>query len=345
MSFSNSAHRCKAIHSYRQALMFFTRYPKPRSNKWADNERPIYITSGKPNPRMYHYRMDAGPIDPATSTPTYFDLVLHSTSVIRYMAPTEDNKTVVYLTYGGWPTTMTRAFMYQHGWYYGQTHETTTGTKVAVPLNYAAKSAKWIDGKWLAKITRDADNKLIVEESDHMPVYKRLSSDNDKATRAILRKKLDVMHDLLWFSIESEIPAIREEILGYALRVSLRREFGPFTSAYRNIPVDSRVALREGEEQFLNDDCDFTPETIEAMRALYLAAYRYTCGKRVYNDDRYHSATTNEAPDVTQDDMRKAVTGYIMDMLGIKQGTEYEPLPKFMLASEFPSSRAHFLRG
>lgn len=345
MSFSNSAHRCKAIHSYRQALMFFTRYPKPRSNKWADNERPIYITSGKPNPRMYHYRMDAGPIDPATSTPTYFDLVLHSTSVIRYMAPTEDNKTVIYLTYGGWPTSMTRAFMYQHGWYYAQSHETTTGTKVAVPLNYAAKSAKWIDGKWLAKITRDAENKLIVEESDHMPIYKRLSSDNDKATRAILRKKLDVMHDLLWFSIESEHSDLQEYLhINFTSKWNIAKEFGPFTSAYSVVPIGFRVALREGREEFLQDGVDFTPETIEAMQALYRAAYRYAYGKRMHNDYANFSLGGKIEPP-TQDDMRKAVTGYIMDMLGIKNGSEYEPLPKFMLASEFPSSRAHFLRG
>jgi hypothetical protein len=344
MSFSNNAYKCKALRSYRQALMFFTRYPKPRGKKWEDNERPIYITGGSPNPRMYHYRMAAGPTDPATSTPTYFDLVLHGTSVIRYMAPTEDNKTVVYLTYGGWPSTMTRAFMYQHGWYYAQSHETTTGTSVAVPLNYAAKSAKWIDGRWLAKLTFDADNKLIVDESDHMHIYKRKSSTDDKAVRATLRRKMDILHDLLWFSIENEQGDLQESVHGnFTAKWKIMREFGPFTSAYSDVSLAHRVALREGKEEFLHDGVDFTPKTIEAMQALYMAAYRHSYGKKIHNDyANFSSGGKIEPP--TQDDMRKVVMGYIMGMLGIKNGSEYEPLPKFILASEFPSSRAHFLR-
>jgi hypothetical protein len=332
--FGNRADKCKTIRNYSQALMFFTRYPKPRSSKWSDNERPIYIDGGKPSTRMYQYRMAAGPTDATTSTPAYFDLVLHSTSVIRYMAPTEDNKCVVYLTYGGWPSVQTRAFMWQHGWHYGQEFNTTDGTRVAVPLNYCAKSERWIDNQWLAKLTFNEDDRLIVPESDHMTVYMRKSSSDDRAVRADMRRKMDLMHDMLWFSIEGMLEALADGIAKQSMSPYwLKREFGPFTSALDKLSRENSEQIINSESEFLRADVDFTPDTIEAMRALYMCAFRHLYGKNLADG-------TETLP--TQDAVQRSVTNYLMSMFRIKDGKEFVPLPKFMLESEFP--RRHFTR-
>jgi len=331
MSFGNRADKCKTIRNYSQALMFFTRYPKPRSSKWSDNERPIYIDGGKPSTRMYQYRMAAGPTDTTTSTPAYFDLVLHSTSVIRYMAPTEDNKRVVYLTYGGWTSTLTRAFMWQHGWHCGQEFNTTDGTRVAVPLNYCAKSEHW----WLAKLTFNEDDRLIVPESDHMIVYKRKSSTEDKSVRADMRRKMDLMHDMLWFSIEGMLEALVDGIAKQSMSPYwLKREFGPFTTALDKLSRENSEQIINSKSEFLHADVDFTPDTIEAMRALYMCAFRHLYGKNLADG-------TETLP--TQDAVKRSVTTYLMSMFRIKDGKEFVPLPKFMLVEDYPA-RSHFLR-
>jgi hypothetical protein len=340
MSFGNRVDKCKPIVSYSQALMFFTRHPKVRSSRWAENARPIYGSDGKFSTRMHQYRIVAGPHDPTTATPIYFDLVLHNTSVIRYMAPAEDGKHVVYLTYGGWASLQTRHYMQRHGWYYGQRKRTTDGTTVTVPLNYLVKSHQLIENTWLAKLTFTSDNELIVGESDHMPVYKRKSSAADKATRATLRRKMDVMHDMLWFSIENMMSDLQEAVnRQFTSRWKLQREFGPFTSALDSMTIENKSTLHEAKPEFLQDDVDFTSFTIEAMRALYMCSYRYLYGQRAYDENKYGS----EAPTPTQDDCKKAVMGYLMGIIGIKNGTHYEPLPKFMLADDFPA-RTHFLK-
>jgi len=332
MSFSNRADKCKSLTNYSQALMFFTRHPKPRSAKWEENERPIYISNGKRNASMRQYRMAAGPIDPATSTPAYFDLVLHRTSVIRYMAPTEDNKRVVYLTYGGWPSLQTRAFMLQHGWYYAKSYTTTDNTRVAVPINPSAKSAEWINNQWQCKLTFNEDDRLIVSESDHMTVYKRQSGEFEKSVRADMRRKMDLMHDMLWFSIEGMLEALADGINKQSMsRYWLKREFGPFTSALSKLTRENSEQIINSESEFLRADVDFTPDTIEAMRALYMCAFRHLYGKNLADG-------TETLP--TQDAVKRSVATYLMSMFRIKDGKEFVPLPKFMLESEFP--RRHF---
>lgn len=339
MSFGNRTDKCKPIVSYSQALMFFTRRPKVRSSRWAENARPIYVSAdGKFSTRMHQYRLVAGPHDPTTATPVYFDLVLHNTSVIRYMAPTEDGKRVVYLTYDGWPTLLTRQFMWRHGWYYGQKLYTTDGMPVTVPLNYRAKSEDWVDGQWLAKLTFDTDNKLIVAESDHMPVYKRKSSAADKAVRATLREKMDLLHDMLWFSIEG----IQADMMGsvdarYASTYALQRDFGPFTSALDRLNGAYRTQIWTARAEFIDPAIEFSTPTIAAMRCLYMCAYQYTYGRLEL--DRDNAESTPPA----QDAVKKAVNGYLMALINVKDGTHYEPLPKFMLADEFPA-RTHFMK-
>jgi hypothetical protein len=318
--------------------MFFTRYPKPRSASWEENQRPIYIdkaVSENPISRMKHYCLTRGPINPATQTPEYFDLVLHSTSVIRYMRPDEDNNHTVYLTYGGWATVMTRDFMKRHGWHYAQGFNTTNDERVAVPYNFAAPPKEWIDGQWLAKLTFNEDKKLIVERSDHMPVYKRVSSKDDKARRAALRNKMDVLCDMLWMSIESVAAA--DSVIDNLHSYQVYRTFRPFTSALKELHIDNRTAIKNAKREFLDPTVDFTPRTIDALRGLYMCTYHYIYGKRVRNE--YTQAV---AP--TQDEVTSAALGYVMSLIGIKNGTSYETLPKFMLERDFPSAQAHWLR-
>jgi hypothetical protein len=339
MSFGNNAWKCKPIRNYSDALMFFTRYPKPRSATWEENQRPIYIdkqVSENPISRMKHYCLTRGPINPDTKTPEYFDLVLHSTSVIRYMRPDEDNNRTVYLTYGGWATVMTRDFMKQHGWHYAQGFDTTNNERVAVPYNFAAKSSEWIDGNWLAKLTFNEDNRLIVERSDHMHVYKRVSSKKDKEWRASLRNKMDVLCDMLWMSIESMAPDLQDAV-DNKHTYQVRRDYGPFTSALQYMHYDNTRAIQDAKREFLDTSEDFTPQTIDALRALYMCTYQYIYGTRVR--DSYTQAV---AP--TQDEVISAAFGYVMSLIGIKNGSNYETLPKFMLERDFPSARAHWLQ-
>jgi hypothetical protein len=341
MSFGSRADKCRPLYNYKHALLFFTRYPKPRSSNWQETERPIYISDGKPNPSMRHYRMERGPINPVTHTPEYFDLKLHSTSVIRYMAPTEDGKRVVYLTYGGWPTLMTRTYMAHHGWYYGQAIRTTDGTDVAVPINFDAKSTEWIDNQWLAKLTFSENSLLIVAESDHMQVFKRRSGQRDKELRATMRRKMDLIHDMMWFSIESTKPDLEDAInSNYKYRYALLRAFGPFTSPLEQLRYEYAGVLRSNAQEFLSDDVEFSEPTLEALRALYLCVYHHRYGQFVLAEGDADNPDDSSNKLLRQSTIQKVVDTSLMALLNIKNGKEFVPLPKFMLADEFP--KTHF---
>ena len=98
----NNMNNVERICGYNQAARYFEETKKPRTVKWGEDERPLY------NTRSHHYRIVKG----EDSYAKYFDLVLYSTSMIRYYKPSLTGEHRVLVR--GHSSTASRAFLWHH---------------------------------------------------------------------------------------------------------------------------------------------------------------------------------------------------------------------------------------
>ena len=84
--FSSSIHNLPTINDFESAHEWFTKTPKPvtRKGQWNDNQRPLKDT------RSWHYRIEQG------RGGDYYDVMLYTTAMARFYAPTPDGRRVMY---------------------------------------------------------------------------------------------------------------------------------------------------------------------------------------------------------------------------------------------------------
>jgi len=194
MSFSSNAIRnCTSITitgGYPAAVRHFEDTKLPRGTKWGEDERPLY------NTRSHHYRLVRGP------NGAYYDVVLHSTPMLRLFKPNEDGTRELCLR--AHPSITSSTFMWSVcGFGYAPLFFTTDGDEVHVPLSCYPQAGKrvgltpQIPSGFSARVTLDADGKLIRERSAHYMPYVNVMSDEDKAVRAAWTAKLATFIDML----------------------------------------------------------------------------------------------------------------------------------------------------
>lgn len=170
--FSSSIHNLPTINDFESAHELFTKTPKPvtRKGQWNDNQRPLKDT------RAHHYRLEQG------RGGEYYDVVLCSTAMARFYAPTPDGRRVMYTSHG---SNMSKQFMRSVTRHSTLMHmDTTDGRTVAVPV--PTKDCIHEDGREFSAslwFDNSPHKRLVTEQSAHTPMYTHKVGKSDKETR------------------------------------------------------------------------------------------------------------------------------------------------------------------
>lgn len=303
--------------SYEQALARYEgAYNPPRSKKWKampDNARPLDSTS------YFHYgihKREDGVI--------YYRL--YDTNIATFYPPDAEGYTKVEMSYYNSQTTNT--FIYKYGLYYFSLH-TTDGKEVQVPYvpQYYAKE----QGHEHSAVLYFKNNLLDVSKSHHADIFTNTSSAEDKQKRKDFKKKVDVLVTLAMLRLED-----------YKYNATFDDDYGmPFGTAYNTpTPINdfAHIINVVGKEETEN------PRYIEAFLNMGQAVFNILANKRIYayipEGEKWQGSlyrTWNAkaevieanrkmmreiADQVNADDFRKSLTNKVLDMVGIKEGSE-----------------------
>lgn len=170
--FSSSIHNLPTINDFESAHEWFTQTPKPvtRKGQWNDNQRPLKDT------RSHHYRIEQG------RGGEYYDVMLYTTAMARFFAPTPDGRRVMYTSHG---SNMSKQFMRSVTRHSNLLYmDTTDNQTVAVPV--PAKDSIYEAGRSFSAslwLDNSPHKRLVVEQSAHTPMYTHKVGKGDKETR------------------------------------------------------------------------------------------------------------------------------------------------------------------
>jgi hypothetical protein len=209
--------------SYEQALKHYNScVTPPRSKKWKampDNARPLKRTGD--TQKGIHMRED-GTI--------YYRL--YDTNIMTLHPRRPDGSALIEVRYCNSPTT--NKFMSDFGLWYS-TLLTTEGKHVRVP---AVQTQYYGSGKSYglsATLVFDKDDRLIVNESWHAPIYTKVMSEDDKLQRKHIVKQLDTLFTLTMF-----------RLAGFKANATIDSDLGaPFSNGSRSYYITSPTKVLE----------------------------------------------------------------------------------------------------
>lgn len=179
--FSGHTHNLPTLDTFAKAHAFFNKHPKPRSSKWEEHQRPLR------DARQSHYRIERKIIDNKQA----YDLCLYDTIMGRLFEP--DSEGYERRMYRNYETVTSGKFLWDVLFVGNRTMHTTDGRRVTftVPTIPMANSSFSVDSVFTQ------DGKLVVKESRHTPLFRRVSSDADKAMRATIKSNLANLFTLI----------------------------------------------------------------------------------------------------------------------------------------------------
>lgn len=144
----------------------------PRSKKWEEWQRPLKNTTA------HHYRIEKhGDV---------YDLVLYHTVMARYHKPTAAGNEL--RQYMGHDSQTSKGFMWDVlGVSYFNRKQAVDGREVYMPVPTVPLSgSEFSCHAWF-----DADGKLLLDSSEHTPLFKKVSGDEDKQLRKMIKAKFE----------------------------------------------------------------------------------------------------------------------------------------------------------
>jgi hypothetical protein len=249
---------CFSIHNYDAARLHFARTPAPNAKRrgssvWSDNQRPL------DDERKHHYRIEHHTYPERTSfsgetipARDFYDVCLYHTAMVRYHKPLPDGSRCVEYTNHG--TNLSKQFM----WRMGFGPELKIGD-VVVPVAYKELGTT---------IWRDANGQLIKEKSHHAPVYKYVTSPEQKAWRKTMKESTRNLVTL--FEIGMQMPEPGGGKWG-------RHDGAPFKGV--NVLFSTRQALRHFDGEVTEST---THLQIEALKHVWDACLQFLVDKRDY---------------------------------------------------------------
>lgn len=174
--FTSSMHTLPTINDFESAHEWFTKTPKPVTIKgqWNDNQRPLK------DKRSHHYRIEQG------RGGEYYDVVLYSTAMARFYAPTPDGRRVMYTSHD---SNTSKQFMRNVTRHSSLMHmDTTDRQTVAVPVPF--KTCIYEDGRGFSAslwFDNSPHRRLVVAQSAHTPMYTHKVGKDDKETRSHIK--------------------------------------------------------------------------------------------------------------------------------------------------------------
>ena len=179
--FSGHTHNLPTLDTFAKAHTFFNKHPKPRSSRWEEHQRPLR------DARQSHYRIERKIIDNKQA----YDLCLYNTIMGRLFEP--DSEGYERRMYRNYETVTSGKFLWDVLFVGNRTMHTTDGRRVTftVPTIPMANSDFSVDSVFTQ------DGRLVVKESRHTPLFRRVSSDADKAMRATIKSNLANLFTLI----------------------------------------------------------------------------------------------------------------------------------------------------
>lgn len=326
MSFSNSVRNIKAISGYDQAFRFFNQTKKPKTARWAEDERPLY------NTRSLHYKIVRG------DNADYFDLVNYDTALIRYYKPDANGDQRILVR--DWESAVSRQFLRHHGWYQGKVLRVLDGDAVRngkLLLNRLTWKAQehGVEREFSADITvigsSSAEAPLIdLTRSRHIPGYKAASSAEDKAKRKQLKQTVDHWIELLGYRLDEYL---NTEIT--TNKWQKQRSGEAFTSALELLTYKECDVVREAVNHAMDGfDLVCDEDFANAMTKLGHAVVTHLQGVRLNQtprrwDHELRTVVWDVQQPITRADFRKSMESHLVSLLGLRVGSARVDIGQF----------------
>ncbi len=271
------------IRNYAEADAHWNKTKKPpRSTKWSEHQRPLKDS------RSWHYRMEKG-VD-------YYDVCLYSTVMARFFAPQGNVERRCYI---GNASQTSQTFMRNVLGVNGFTRrQTTDGREVFMPVaNVAMPHDKFsVDAVFI-------DNKLAVKASKHTRIFKRVSHNDDRYERKMVKAAFEPLFTLC----SMQIP-VWEQTLTADYNIGGAFYASNITWTHKKAVADMVTAVRGGRE--------FPAESVPLFMQMAQLAYQKRISDRAMQEKRI-SWTTPTCPAialeqrVTENELCTSLWGYV----------------------------------
>jgi hypothetical protein len=320
MAFSANVWDLPSITSYEHAKKWFDKTPKPpRSKKWSDHERPLK------NVASWQYRLERGADD------AYFDVCLYHTKMIRYLKPDQHGYRLVYIR--GYDSMTSRKFLARNipSTYGGQvaSYMGDDDKQHVVPFNHHVHyhyrrdhpEIKHDRSLFSAMLKFSPTGRLIVSESDHIPVHKRVVSDERRQERAAFRKQIETIKLLATYRLETyRANADWEE------RHSFRRSMA--TKTINNL----KDAFRTRDIEDLTEEIltELGQDVFDNLYSTYLSNNDLISGSRYsMKGQSLRNCPEALASNITTKQFLAALERALLKAAKLDTPDEFEALPKF----------------
>jgi hypothetical protein len=320
MAFTANLSGLPIITSYEQAKKWFDKTAKPpRSVKWNDHERPLKNVSA------WHYRLERGVNE------AYFDVCLYHTKMIRYLKPDQFGYRLVYIR--GHNSQTSRKFLARNvsGSYGGEvaSYVGEDSKQCVVPFSHIVhkhykrnhEEIKHGDELFSAMLKFNPAGQLVVSESDHIPVCRRVVSKERKQERAEFRKQIETIKLLALYRLDT-------------YRANAQWEYrSPFKASVATKDIgDLQRALRVSE---LDEELEFIltdvgQSVFDNVYSVYLNKNDLIEGTRwSIRGQSLRNSPKALASNITDKQFLAAFERALLKAVRLDAPDTYEPLPKF----------------
>lgn len=312
--FSNNIRNIRTINTYAKAKAFFEKTPLPTWRKkriWADNERPLH---GR---YQHHYRIvkvDQG-----------YELHLYNQIMARYWHPDSDGNELRQYSHDH-SMTSSQFMHYVVGVSWNHILTTTKGDVVLVPIRGGLEDTE---------LLFDSNDKLIVERSNHMQLYRKVSNDSDKAHNKKVRELFKPFVNICMFRLPEYFNNFKydyNKAVPFGGGAGIDRHESAVLNDFFNCP-DAEAIRDKAVNTLLNDSAQQTYDSMTCKRLFNLLGWKV---HRLPNPQHIEELTKNNKL-VTEKELEKALLDRVIRAIG-KQVSGRELIPKFCKPGDFPYS-------
>jgi hypothetical protein len=320
MGFTANFNQVHAIHHYADADWFFNKITPVKSPKWDKHERPLGRRSA------WHYRLERG------QDAAYYDVCLYHTKMIRYVKPDQFGYREVYIR--GHDTNTSRSFLAHniHQCYngHGARFTDTENTVRFVPFSPRVKYRE--EHPFSARLVFDPNGRLVVERSEHLPIYRTTVTTEQREGRAAIRQQMKTINMIA------------------ALRMDTYRANAEWeeTRAYRKTLATRTINnLKHFVQKYGNDlnDADFVTSILEDLGqkvfdnlySHYLTKNDLIVGTRwSMGGQRLRDSASALATNITVKQFTAALERAVMQVFSLDGKDGREAYPDFLPSSDVP---------
>lgn len=301
--FAGNTRSLPYIRNYAEADAYWRKTKKPpRSKKWDECQRPLKNTSS------WHYRIEKSLDGNA------YDLCLYHTVMARYHKPTPDG--YERRQYTGHDSQTSKAFLRcVIGVQDMIKVRTTDNREVLMPIpSTSMQDTDFSCDAWFI------GNRLDVARSKHTPLHKRVSSDEDKLKRKMLKAKFEPLLTLC----AMRMPELEATVSADFLWV---QSFSAAINAVQHRALREMVSLYEhgqpAEQRHIDLFMEAAPRVYRA-----LVSYRAYIEKKINWNTMTCSAAALDKP-VTEKEFMQSLWSTVSRTANLNAKTGSSPYPQF----------------